>query len=129
MAYRFSASGTLEVPQRHVNTVCSILRRKAIDFEREGNTVRVEHSERAIALLETLHENQQSLHSRVSLAGALLLLAQASRRQSDLDRARGLLEPLADQRESNIEVSSTYDELDNVQAMLDKAAGATQGTD
>lgn len=46
MAYRYSASGSLEVPDRHVGRVCSILQRKSIKFTRQGNTVHIQHKAR-----------------------------------------------------------------------------------
>ena len=47
MAYRYSACGTLEVPQRHVAAVCDILQRKSINFETDGTTIRIDHKTRA----------------------------------------------------------------------------------
>lgn len=47
MAYRYTASGTLEVSDRHVATVCNILASKHISYERDGNSVCIKHDERA----------------------------------------------------------------------------------
>lgn len=47
MAYRYNASGSLDIPTRHLETVCRILERKSIQYTVEGNTVHVKHSERA----------------------------------------------------------------------------------
>ena len=46
MAYRYSASGTLEVSDRNVETVCHILASKHIMYERQGNEVLIKHDER-----------------------------------------------------------------------------------
>ena len=47
MAYRFTATGILELSDRNVDTVCGILNNKRIAFSRAGNSVRIEHDERA----------------------------------------------------------------------------------
>ncbi len=47
MAYRYTAAGTLELSERHVNTVCGILTSKRIQFQRTGTTVVIEHDEKA----------------------------------------------------------------------------------
>ena len=47
MAYRYSASGRLEIAERNVDTVCQILSNKRIGFSREGNAVCIKHDERA----------------------------------------------------------------------------------
>ena len=47
MAYRFTATGTLDVPARNVDAVCNILACKHIRYEREGTQVRIKHDERA----------------------------------------------------------------------------------
>ncbi len=49
MAYRYCASGVLEVSPRYVERVCSILSSQAICYELEGNTIRIKHDEKAIA--------------------------------------------------------------------------------
>ncbi len=47
MAYRYSATGTLSVADRHVEKVCEILRGKQIKHERQGSVVVIRHDERA----------------------------------------------------------------------------------
>lgn len=47
MAYRYTAAGTLELSERHVDTVCGILTSKRIHFQRTGTTVTIKHDERA----------------------------------------------------------------------------------
>lgn len=47
MAYRYTASGTLSLSARTVDTVCSILTSKHIRHERAGTKVRIQHDERA----------------------------------------------------------------------------------
>ena len=48
MAYRYCASGVLEVSPRYVDRVCSILNSQSIRYEREGNTVTIKHDEKAV---------------------------------------------------------------------------------
>ena len=47
MAYRYSATGTLNVPMRHLDTVCRILARKSIQHTVDGTFVSIAHTERA----------------------------------------------------------------------------------
>ncbi len=47
MAYRYTASGRLEIVEGNVDTVCNILSSKRIGYEREGNAVCIRHDERA----------------------------------------------------------------------------------
>ena len=47
MAYRYTASGTLEIADRYVDKVCTILSNKDITFERHGNSIHIKHDERA----------------------------------------------------------------------------------
>lgn len=47
MAYRYTASGTLEVSERNVESVCNILASKHITYERQGTSVCIKHDERA----------------------------------------------------------------------------------
>lgn len=48
MAYRFTATGTLELTSdRSLDTVCGILANKKITHSRCGNAVRIQHDERA----------------------------------------------------------------------------------
>jgi hypothetical protein len=47
VAYRYTASGTLEISDRYVDRVCTILNSREITFERHGNTVHINHDERA----------------------------------------------------------------------------------
>jgi len=47
VAYRFSASGTLELTERTVETVCAILANKRVHHERQGNTVSIKHDEKS----------------------------------------------------------------------------------
>ncbi|RMG12857.1 MAG: hypothetical protein D6731_13085 [Planctomycetota bacterium] len=56
MAYRYCASGTLEVSPRYLERVCSILSSKSIRYVREGNTIRIEHDEKASEPARQRHE-------------------------------------------------------------------------
>jgi hypothetical protein len=56
MAYRYCASGTLEVSPRYLERVCSILSSKSIHFECEGNTVKINHDEKAAEPSRQRHE-------------------------------------------------------------------------
>ena len=48
MAYRYSATGTLEVPDRYLEKVCAILSSKDIRYQRlNATSIRIEHDERA----------------------------------------------------------------------------------
>lgn len=49
MAYRYTATGVLEISQRHVQKVSSILRSKDIRHDVLGSTIRINHDERAAA--------------------------------------------------------------------------------
>ena len=49
MAYRYTASGTLEVSARNVEPVCNILTSKHIRYERTGTSICIKHDERASA--------------------------------------------------------------------------------
>jgi hypothetical protein len=48
VAYRYSASGTLEFSERNVDTVCAILTGKHITHERHGTTVSIKHDEKSV---------------------------------------------------------------------------------
>lgn len=48
MPYRYTASGTLEFSERHVEAACAILRRKAVQHERVGNSVSIKHVEKSL---------------------------------------------------------------------------------
>jgi len=47
VGYRYSAAGNLDIPPRHVDTVCRILGRKSIQYTLDGTTVVIKHTERA----------------------------------------------------------------------------------
>ncbi len=47
MSLRYTASGRLEIAERNVETVCSILSNKQVTFERQGNAVCIQHDQRA----------------------------------------------------------------------------------
>jgi hypothetical protein len=47
VAYRFTASGILELSDRSADTVCGILEHNRIKYRRDGNSVRIDHDERA----------------------------------------------------------------------------------
>ena len=49
MAYRYCASGCLQVSARHIDKVCSILSSKEIKYERNGETITIKHDERGTA--------------------------------------------------------------------------------
>ena len=48
MPYRYTATGTIEFAERHVEAACAILRRKAVIHERHGNSVSIEHQEKSL---------------------------------------------------------------------------------
>lgn len=48
MPYRYTATGTIEFAERHVEAACAILRRKAVSHERNGNSVSIEHQEKSL---------------------------------------------------------------------------------
>ncbi len=47
MGYRYSATGSLEIDDRYVDTVCRILDRRSIRYRRQGNLVTIDHKEKA----------------------------------------------------------------------------------
>lgn len=47
MAYRYTANGVLEVADRYVNKVCTILTSKDIAYEVQGSVITINHDERA----------------------------------------------------------------------------------
>lgn len=49
MAYRYTANGVLEVADRYVNKVCTILTSKDIAYEVQGSVITINHDERAAA--------------------------------------------------------------------------------
>ena len=49
MAYRYCASGTLNVKERYLDRVCAILNNQAISFECTETTVTIKHDEKAAA--------------------------------------------------------------------------------
>lgn len=52
MGYRYAANGSLEIEDRHVDTVCRILERRAIKYKRDGSRVTIDHKEKG-ALVAT----------------------------------------------------------------------------
>ena len=47
MAYRYTATGTLQLLERHVDAVCGILSSNRIGFQRNQTTVTIDHEDRA----------------------------------------------------------------------------------
>lgn len=80
MAYRYTANGVLEVADRYVNKVCTILTSKDIAYEVQGSVITINHDERAAAPnrhkaeeafedLAPYIEKPQSLHVYSELLG------------------------------------------------------------